>query len=420
MNANKSKVLSILAIELMNDYTLQAGEAVQGSNFVKTCIVESVAHLINKCPDKTLLYSHSKNVYLAIVKDIHYENDIMALKQLIKQLKSPININGVEYLPCPKIGFVSRYIEGNENAKELIRFATSALIQIRGTRHPYIAYNEKEDNLLQNKFKLMSDLPRALKNSEEIRLYFQPIIDSKSEQCIELECLLRWKHPELGNISPFSIISWIEETPLMQDLTLRVIDLAIEAAQVLSTENMFPKIAVNLSCYDLYFDKIHDKLKLATLAISSGQLIAEITETALIKDLDTIAIGLKNLRDLGINIRIDDFGVGQSSLSYLTKLPAHSIKLDQSFLRQIEADPANLKISAGITTIAKELGFDVIIEGVECAKDYQITQYIQPSCIQGYHIAKPMPISKVVHWLKCNQFKQEKDVKGYLTMTTII
>lgn len=394
------KVLSVLAIELLNDFLLKAGQAVQGSGFIDSSVLASVSHLKQYLPQKALLYSQGVNTYLAIIIGVNYEDNLSELKKIIDDIKAPVNVEGIEYLPSPKIGFLGRVLQGNESSQDLIRHATSALMQIRNTRQTYMAYAEKEDENLSQKFRILSTLPQALLSQDQISLAFQPIVELRTKKCVELECLLRWNHPEMGPISPFSILNWVEETPLMQDLSLRIIDLAVEAAKQLASHSLFPKIGINLSSCDLYFERIYQKIAVAAELLQPGQLVIEITETAMVEDLDTISKQLERFRSMDIRVHVDDFGVGQSSLSYLTKLPAQVIKLDQSFLRQVDDDPANLKVASGITTIAKELGFEVIMEGVEFDQDVMLSQFIQPTYIQGYHIARPMPLADAIRWLK--------------------
>jgi len=227
--------------------------------------------------------------------------------------------------------------------------------------------------------------------TQSMDLFYQPMFNPQGTRIVGAEALSRWIHPELGPVSPAVYIPLAEEMGIISELTRCVIDRAVHDA------TNWPgnlQVSVNLSAHDLndraIVSVIADALDRADLA--PGRLQLEITESGLMNDLKTAREILTELRSMGMSIAIDDFGTGYSSLSYLDMLPLNKVKIDRSFVRDLTKDPKKLKLLRGVVNLARELGLEVVVEGVET--EDQLVMISDNNCadiIQGYIFGTPMP-----------------------------
>jgi EAL domain-containing protein (putative c-di-GMP-specific phosphodiesterase class I) len=240
---------------------------------------------------------------------------------------------------------------------------------------------------------LETGLRRALAR-DEFRVHYQPIISLENWRISGFEALVRWEHPELGYISPLKFITVAEETGLIVPIGQWVLREACE--QLRAWQDQFPSdpplsMSVNLSGRQLSQPDLIDKISqtLSETGLDPRSLKIEITESAIIENIDAAAMTLRRIKALGIRLSLDDFGTGYSSLSYLHRFPIDTLKIDRSFVSRINL-PKNTEIVRTILTLAGNLGMDVVAEGVE-TRD-QILQLTGMNCeyVQGYLLSKPI------------------------------
>ncbi len=231
-------------------------------------------------------------------------------------------------------------------------------------------FAEDMDERYQRRQKLKKDLKAAI-TDKKLTVVYQPIIDAHTMQIVSCEALARWDHPELGPISPGIFIPLAEETGVISDLTRFMLMSACR--DCLSWGNDVG-VSVNLSAVDFRLSDVsavvREALDFSTLA--ARRLEVEVTESAILDDQTATSTVLADLRKLGVKVALDDFGTGYSSLSYLNNLPLDKVKIDQSFIRQIDGHGRSLKLVTGVTQLAKELGLIVTVEGVETVDQFEL------------------------------------------------
>jgi diguanylate cyclase (GGDEF)-like protein len=288
------------------------------------------------------------------------------------------------------------------DAGTLIRHADIAMYAAKRNNLNYSLYEKTRDKRRVDKLALVGDLHRELNNAENLQLYYQPQIDLLSREVIAVESLLRWPHPQLGSITPEHIIKMAEHTGLIAALTQWVIDTTLaETSQLRQTGKPF-SMAVNLSAWNLQDPQLPTVIEkiLEKYAVPAEQLTLEITESAMMSDPLRARKILTRLSEMQVQLAVDDFGTGFSSLGYLKMLPVNDLKIDRSFVVNMEGDDNDAIIVHSIIELAHNLGLKVIAEGVE---DQQTLLHLrQQKCdmAQGFHISPPLPGHAVQQWLQ--------------------
>jgi diguanylate cyclase len=240
---------------------------------------------------------------------------------------------------------------------------------------------------------LLGDLRKALDNADELHLHYQPKIDLRTGAVVGLEALLRWEHPILGNIPPADFIPVAERTGLMQQVTARVLTLVIAQMARWREQGQELSVAVNLSARNLlepHLDAFVADL-LARYGVPATLLELEVTESAIIED-PARAIGmLRRLHDLGITVAVDDFGIGNTSMSQLGTMPLRTIKIDRSFVTHLADDDPALVLVKAIVDLAHEFGLTAVAEGVETPDVIERLRRLGCDVAQGYHWSRPVP-----------------------------
>ena len=315
------------------------------------------------------------------------------VSRIIDSITSQVDIQGHEiHLGC-SVG-ISLFPDHGNSADTLMKNTSTALYyaKLQG-QNTYQFYNENLNrNSLEN-LKIENDLRHAI-DRNELDLYYQPKIDLASGKVNSVEALLRWRHPEIGMIPPSEFIPIAEKTGLITSLGYWVLEVAcrqIRQWQDSGYEQL--TVAVNLSTVQFHqmdlLEKIHNTLE--TTGICAHQLELEITESTIMKNIDTASSTMRALHRSGIRISIDDFGTGYSSLSHLKRFPIHTVKIDRSFIRDITTDEDDAAIVGAIIAMAHDMGLKVIAEGVETTQQLDLLYSQQCDQVQGYLFSPPVP-----------------------------
>ncbi|STQ90966.1 EAL domain-containing protein (putative c-di-GMP-specific phosphodiesterase class I) [Iodobacter fluviatilis] len=248
-----------------------------------------------------------------------------------------------------------------------------------------------------------SEITKALVEHQFIA-YFQPKISIKTGVIKGVETLIRWQHPEKGLVMPSQFISIAEEQGLINELTMEILDLALQQCRHWHERGLKITVAINLSMLSLSNSTFaeHIAQKVASYAIDPSFIVLEITETAVMGDVGNALGTLARLRLKGFGLSIDDYGTGFSSMQQLSRIPFTELKLDRSFVDGAHAKPHLRAILASAIEIAKKLDLRSVAEGVECVEDLAVLQELGCDIVQGYLTAKPMPGDEIVPWLKSN------------------
>jgi EAL domain-containing protein (putative c-di-GMP-specific phosphodiesterase class I) len=243
---------------------------------------------------------------------------------------------------------------------------------------------------------------RAAVESEQFVLHYQPQIDLRSGRVVGAEALMRWQHPTRGLLLPSQFLPAAEESGLIIAMNTWVLREACSQAAAWARDGLSLRVGVNLT--SLQFRKqdisglMRQTLKESGLAATALEL--ELTEGVLMQNAESAATKIRELRDLGVRFAIDDFGTGYSSLSYLKIFPVDRLKIDRSFVRNLETSPGDTAIVRAITSLGHDLGLDVTAEGVETPEQLTTVRALGCDEVQGFHFAKPMPDDQLRNFVR--------------------
>ncbi len=250
---------------------------------------------------------------------------------------------------------------------------------------------------LEQQVSLMGELDESLRDGH-VKVYYQPKLDLKSGQITKTEALVRWDHPQKGMLPPDSFIPLAEESGRIEDLTIFVLQQAIADMEIWATKGMSIGTAVNVSARLLTSRSFVDRALalIDAMKVPVEQLLFEVTESAELADWDASIETLQKLRARGIAISMDDYGTGQSTLSYLKALPLSELKIDRSFVQHAHIDRGDAMLVRSTVQLAHELGLKVVAEGVEDAECLAFLKTIDCDYAQGYFVARPMVANELV------------------------
>lgn len=314
-------------------------------------------------------------------------------------LASPCWTAGIEVEPRTSIGIAVFPGHGND-AESLLRRASLACKQACDAPEGFVFHSGNPERINARRVELATDLRNAI-DSSELALYCQPKINLEDGLVCGVELLSRWRHPKYGMVSPGEFVPLAEQTGLIKPLTDWVLKTAFADWHQICGAKGAMRFAVNVatrSLLDPWLTELIDDL-LATWGISPNQLQIEITESDLMNDFDMAVDVLKSLRNRGIELQIDDFGTGHSSLAYLQRLPVTTLKIDQSFVRAILDDPVSHDIVRTVIELAHNIGMKTVAEGIESPAIQQRLLELGCDMGQGFHIAKPMAVAEFANWL---------------------
>jgi diguanylate cyclase (GGDEF)-like protein len=302
---------------------------------------------------------------------------------------------------------VAVYPHHGTDAGTLIRHADIAMYNAKRNNLDYSLYELTRDKRRVDKLALVGDLHDELENTENLQLYYQPLIDLFSHEVVAVEALLRWSHPQLGTVSPEQIIKMAEHTGLIAPLTQWVIDTTLSETSHLRQAGKRLGVAVNLSAWNMQDPELPTSIAriLEKHAVPGGQLTLEITESAMMSDPVRARKILMQLGKMGLNLAVDDFGMGFSSLGYLKMLPVNELKIDKSFVTNMRGDKNDAIIVHSIIELAHNLGLRVIAEGVENQQTLSQLQQRKCDMAQGFHISPPLPADALQQWLQDQQLQ---------------
>jgi EAL domain-containing protein (putative c-di-GMP-specific phosphodiesterase class I)/GAF domain-containing protein len=295
---------------------------------------------------------------------------------------------------------VVQFILMPEEAQEALRKAMTTVHQARAAGRSRMFYEQEFDVRHRRAFALLRDLPSAIAHNE-LFLVFQPKLRVSSRVFEGVEALLRWNHPQLGNIPPDVFIPLAENTTLIHDITNWVIDAALRELVALSARGMSVAVAVNVSARNLERPGFIDDLVhiLARHPVMPDRLHIECTEYSRLTDPVIMEVLLK-IRALGIQLSLDDFGIGFSNLTCLEKLPFQLIKIDQSLVAPIAGNPRARQLLNGVVGLGHGMGFRLLAEGVETQEVFQQVIDLGFDHVQGYYLSRPLSPEALIRFLE--------------------
>lgn len=324
-------------------------------------------------------------------------------RRMLESMQEPIDIYGHSIVVSVSIG-IAIYPTDDTDGSKLLAKADAAMYEAKaGGRNSFRTY-QGQLSYDPAALSLENELRRAIDNDELI-LHYQPQVKIPSQQICGVEALVRWKHPERGMISPAEFIPLAEQCGLITRLGEWVLRTACHQLHTWNTLGFTHiRMSINVSALQFYEPNF---LRILTSALSESAvdpqcIELELTESVLMQDIDGVLAILEKIRALGVSLAIDDFGTGFSSLNYLRLFPINRLKIDQSFIRDIENTPANESITRAIIALAGSLSLDIVAEGIEKNSEKNILENLGCTEGQGYFFAKPLAAPDLLQWLKAH------------------
>jgi diguanylate cyclase (GGDEF)-like protein len=366
--------------------------------------------------NSNMLARLSSNSFIMLIDNVSEQDSQSIAKNILMHFEQTFDIEGINIDVHVQIG-ISCFPQHGKSSDLLIQRADVAMYMARKAGSHYAIYDMEKDTFNKNRLSLMSDLIEGL-SRDEFQLYYQPKIDIDTGKATHVEALMRWIHPVHGFMPPDEFIPAAEQTGHIQKLTCFALEQAVSQCSAWQQSGINLEVAVNISAKDLSNDKlpmIIQKL-LLSYQIEANNLILEITESALMQDPEAALAVLLTLREMGLQISIDDFGTGHSSLVYLKDLPVDILKIDRSFVMDLSNNLDDAIIVQTIIQLAHNLGLKVVAEGVEDQLALEILSSFDCDLVQGYYFSKPLPVDELNQWFDESRWglglNYESDSKG--------
>ncbi|WP_096270058.1 sensor domain-containing protein [Paucisalibacillus globulus] len=347
----------------------------------------------------TFIARMSGDEFLILKRNTTKEGSKSLAKDIISEFERPIKIHEYEIYTTLSIG-ISIYPENGTTASDLVKHADSAMYVIKGKHRNY--YNLFESSISEN-FKSMltmeAELRKALRENQ-FELHYQPQKNLRKDEVVGLEALIRWNHPDRGEVGPTEFIPLAEKTGLIIDIGDWVLSEACRQNKEWQDKGLKPlTVSVNLSAKQFYQPNLVEKVKqvLEETDLHPNYLELEITESMAMSNEEEILETLHQLRELGVLVSIDDFGTGYSSFKYLSVFPITKLKIDKMFLN--ESQKENHAIVKSIIHMSHSLNMKVIAEGVETIEQLKFLTSEKCDEMQGYYFSKPLPATQLTKFL---------------------
>jgi diguanylate cyclase (GGDEF)-like protein/PAS domain S-box-containing protein len=336
--------------------------------------------------------------FMLVLAHLDQPDDVVLEIEKIKEtITRPMKVNGDEIIVTASIG-ISIFPQDGQDDVSLLKNATTACVRAKSLGGNNYKFYNPGMNIVAEEFVSLGKKLFQANKKEEFILYYQPYFHIDSEKLVGLEALIRWRRPEYGLLPPDTFIPVLEETGIIREVgewTMRETWRQVKAW--LDTGCPMVPVSVNFSpvqfrCCEL--PAMVERIMRET-GMDPNYIILEITETALMQDVEFTRSILTQFKDLGFGIAIDDFGTGYSSLNYLKKFPIDYLKIDISFIKDITTDPDAAAIVTAIISMAHNLGLKTIAEGVETKEQRQILRLLRCDIIQGFYYSRPLPAADI-------------------------
>ncbi len=354
--------------------------------------------------DEDTLSRHGGDEFIILLGDLESIAECeTTLMRIIDALSKPYLIDDYDLNISASMGYTI-YPNDDADVDTLIRHADRAMYQAKlAGKNTFYLFNVLDDQISLRRHSVLHELSAAIENNE-FHLYYQPKINMKTGYVFGVEALIRWLRKDAEIVMPMQFLPKMDGTQLEIDVGNWVINDALRQMNGWLEEGIHLQVGINVSAYHLLSDQFYNHLRTALEqypAIKSEDIQIEVLETTALGDITKInQVIVKCQNNLGIDFALDDFGTGYSSLAHLKNVPVNTIKIDQSFVRDMLDDPNDFGIIDGVISLAESFQLEVIAEGVESTEHGLMLLNLGCEQAQGYGIAKPMPSEKVSKWIK--------------------
>lgn len=329
-------------------------------------------------------------------------------RKIATELGRPIKIENLRLRAGISIG-IALCPDHGQDANLLMRFADVAMYDAKRKHKGFAYYAADLDETSISRLGLSAELQEAIEQ-DQLTLDYQPMVDMSTGKIFCVEALVRWNHPRCGLVAPDEFIPSAEQTGVIRPLTLWVIDRALAQVASWASVGIDLKVSINLSVRSLQDRQLPGQVQKLVERHSAdpSRVILEITESAIMSDPLTARRVMRRLSNMNFQLSIDDFGTGYSSLAYLKQLPVDEIKIDKSFVTQMDRDENDAVIVRATIDLAHNLGLKVVAEGVESTDVWDLLEMLGCDTAQGYFIRKPQSPRDLADWICSTEWKQER------------
>jgi len=338
-------------------------------------------------------------IILEDIQDTSYPS--IVAQKVIDTLSEPIQLKDEMGYIGASVG-ISIFPDDSDDIEQLIKNADMAMYTAKnGGKNVYKYFTDDMNADASERLEMSNDLRSAIKNNQ-LKLYYQPIMNVKNNSLEAFEALVRWEHPRLGLITPENFIPLAEEGGFMAKVGQWILKHACKQIKFMQDQGFRTKVTVNISSKQLTQNNL-DQTLIAIIKdtkIDPKLLELEVTEDFLMEDLKKVNTALSNLKKIGVATAIDNFGTGYSSLMHIKKLPITKLKIDQSFIHDIPNDKDGMQIAETIITLANKLSLEVVAEGVENEEQVKYLSSLGCNLLQGYYFSEPIPEDEINIFIK--------------------
>ena len=369
-------------------------------------LIEAASRIESCIRSGDTLSRYGGDEFVLLAEDISESYNVGAIaEKIIQTLSKTMYFEDTSLVVTPSIG-ISVYPNDADDAETLLVNADTAMYQAKANgRNNYICYEPELTRTIQNRLKIEDELRFALLNDEFV-LHYQPQYSNTGDGLLSVEALVRWQHPDKGLIMPAEFVSIAEQSGLIREIGQRIVKKACQQGQQwLDKDLKIGRIAINISAVQIcdgcfnFIQKVLDET-----GFPAENLEIEITESLMVQQSEEVLTELHLIQDAGITIALDDFGTGYSSLSQLQTLPINKLKIDRSFITNIPGNQNGEIIAKTIIAMGRNLGLNVIAEGVETKE--QASFLLEEGCnaYQGYYLSRPLAAADLEEKMASNEF----------------
>lgn len=401
---------SLVLLDIMSGEQLQAALLALGVSALERSVRLIAARLSSFLGKGTTLYHVSETRFAFLLQGERQEMAAQ-IEAMVRRMREPFHIDGISFQIETRCGSVLFDAVAGQT-EDLLRMATSALVQPAVEGALFHWHRPETDAPHKRAYALVRTIPESLENGE-FRLVYQPKLDVAKRRCSGVEALIRWCHPVLGNVSPTEFIPAIEKTQAIHQVTDWVLNTALAQIAAWQSQGLFLTVAVNVSARNLelpgFARTIHDAC--VRHGVQPRWLHIECTENTVLTGTRT-ARTLEEIESLGVQISLDDFGIGYSNIACLNRLPVNLLKLDRSLVAPIAVDFRALTLAQSLITFGHSLGYRMLGEGVEDEETYRLLVEAGCDAIQGYFVSKPMEADGVLPFMRAQLPPKVPELRG--------
>lgn len=396
VKSDADKPITLILVELIQFADLNA---TLGHCIGDLLLREIAQRLSNKLSHAGMVARVGSKQFMLMLPDTDTDSALLLSHEVLRLVQQPISAGDIPITIHARCG-ITTYPHHGRYADELIRRADLALLQAQQSDQGIACFDITTEQKHQRRIQVLGDLQRAIDNNQ-LHLVYQPKMNLQDRRIVSCEALVRWRHPTYGNVSPAEFIPHAERTGSIRQLTRWVLNSALQQLSIWQQAGRNLSVAINLSAADMIDPTLPgDIMKtLKSCNVAADQLVLEITESAVMRNMEAALQAIAQLRMHGIKFSIDDFGTGHSSLAQLRSLPVDELKLESTLIADLVIEERARVIVRAVTELSHSLGMHVVAEGIETAQMLRAVAQAGCDIAQGYLISRPMPASELLTWL---------------------